>query len=63
MLFVSFIFAIINTIFGIMPSYLDKLGFSSSENGMLFMIVSFVGGIVAVQSYRLSKLSFISYNY
>lgn len=57
-LFICFIFAIINTIFGIMPKYVDQLGFSSSESGILFMLLSFTGGIVAVKSHCLSKLSF-----
>ncbi|WP_072890961.1 MFS transporter [Tepidibacter formicigenes] len=58
MFFISFTFAIINTIFGIMPNYLAILGFNSSENGMVFMLLSFIGGIVATHSYRLSKLRF-----
>ena len=45
----------INTIFGIMPAYTDSIGFSSSQNGILFMAISFIGGIVASQAYRLNN--------
>jgi MFS family permease len=57
-LFISFVFAVIPTIFSIMPNYLDKLGFNAGENGMLFMILSFIGGIISIQAYRLERLSF-----
>lgn len=53
--FVVVIFASINTVFGIIPSYMSEIGFTSVENGTVFMILSFIGGVVATQSYRLSS--------
>lgn len=47
----------INTIFGIMPSYTESIGFSSSQNGILFMLLSFIGGFVASKAYKLSQKS------
>ena len=49
----------INTIFGIMPTYTEKIGFSSAQNGVLFMILSFIGGAVSSQAYRLRKKAYI----
>lgn len=53
--FVSIIFGVINTVFGILPDYMSDIGFSSSQNGIVFMILSLLGGFVATQSYRFSK--------
>lgn len=55
--FVIVIFAVINTVFGIIPNYMSEIGFTSVENGTVFMILSFIGGLVATQSYRFSKWS------
>lgn len=56
--FVTITFGIVNTVFSIMPDYMTHIGFRSSENGMVFMILSLIGGIVATQSYRLSNYSY-----
>lgn len=50
--------AMVNAIFALLPDYVSKLGFSSTANGAIFMIYSFVGGIVATQAHRLSKFSY-----
>lgn len=55
---IALISGIINTIFGIMPEHISRLGFSSAENGTVFMLLSFVGGIVAMQAYRFSKCGY-----
>ncbi len=47
----------INTVFGIMPSYTESIGFSSSKNGILFMLLSFIGGAVASRAYKLNNKS------
>ncbi|WP_245823077.1 MFS transporter [Lactobacillus terrae] len=54
------IVSMINAVFALLPDYISKIGFSSSANGGIFMIYSFVGGIIATQSYRLIKYSFRS---
>lgn len=56
--FVTITFGIVNTVFSIMPDYMTHIGFWSSENGMAFMILSLIGGIVATQPYRLSNYSY-----
>ena len=56
--FISFTFAVINTIFGLMPDHLNNFGFSPEENGFVFMLLSLIGGAVATQSYRLNKFGF-----
>ena len=55
--FIIVTFAIINTVFGIIPNYMSEIGFTSVENGTVFMILSFIGGLVATQSYRFSNWS------
>lgn len=55
--FTCLLYAIINTIFGIMPDYLNTLGFTSAQNGMVIMLLDFIGGLIAMQSYRLSRLT------
>ena len=55
--FIIVTFAIINTVFGIIPNYMSEIGFTSVENGTVFMILSLIGGLVATQSYRFSNWS------
>ncbi|MHC6119700.1 MFS transporter [Companilactobacillus sp. FL22-3] len=62
-IFFLFIFTIItvsvvNAIFALLPDYISKIGFNSAENGIIFMIYSLFGGIIATQAYRLSKLKY-----
>jgi len=56
--FTTLIVAMVNAVFSLLPAYVSKLGFSSSENGIIFMLFSFIGGIVATQAYRFSRLSY-----
>ncbi|AVK62869.1 MFS transporter [Lactobacillus sp. CBA3606] len=56
--FATLIVAMVNAVFSLLPAYVSKLGFSSAANGIIFMIFSFIGGIVATQAYRLSKIGF-----
>ena len=56
-IFTALISAMVNAIFAMLPAYFSKLGFSSSANGLIFMLFSFVGGLVAAQAYRLTKVS------
>ncbi len=55
--FTAMIASTVNAIFALLPDYITELGFSSSENGAIFMVYSYIGGIVATQAYRLSKLN------
>ncbi|BDZ29839.1 MFS transporter [Lactiplantibacillus sp. WILCCON 0030] len=57
-IFTTLIVAMVNAVFSLLPAYVSKLGFSSAANGIIFMIFSFIGGIVATQAYRFSKLSY-----
>ena len=64
-IFTALMSAMVNAIFAMLPAYFSKLGFSSSANGLIFMLFSFVdipygcksGGLVAAQAYRLTKVS------
>lgn len=53
--FTAFTVAIVNALFSVLPDYVSKLGFSSSSNGLIFMLYGLVGGLVATQTYRLVK--------
>ena len=52
-IFTALMSAMVNAIFAMLPAYFSKLGFSSSANGLIFMLFSFV----AAQAYRLTKVS------
>lgn len=61
-IFFIFIFTVItasaiNTIFAFLPNYIANIGFSSANNGTIFMIYSLLGGLIATQAYRLEKVS------
>ncbi|WP_424321084.1 MFS transporter [Lacticaseibacillus chiayiensis] len=56
--FTTLVTAMVNAIFSLLPSYVSDLGFTSSANGIIFMIFSFVGGLVATQAFRLTKVSY-----
>ncbi|OFR90415.1 MFS transporter [Lacticaseibacillus zeae] len=56
--FTTLVVAMVNAIFSLLPSYVSDLGFTSSANGTIFMIFSFVGGFVATQAFRLTKVSY-----
>jgi len=56
-LFTTLVVSGINALFSILPQSVAELGFSSSENGTIFMIYSLIGGVVATQSYRLENFS------
>lgn len=58
--FTVIITSVINAIFTVLPDYISQLGFNSSANGGVFMIYSFIGGVIATQSYRLGKLKYSS---
>ncbi|WP_241393222.1 MFS transporter [Clostridium acetobutylicum] len=55
MCLVCLTFGVINTVFGIMPDYISEIGFSNTQTGTVFMLLSFIGGIVATQAYRISN--------
>lgn len=46
----------INVVFAFLPNYFSKIGFSNSTNGAIFMVFSIIGGIVATQAYKISKI-------
>lgn len=52
----SIIAAVVNALFGLLPDYISKIGFSSSQNGGIFMLYSLIGGFIATQAYRLSRI-------
>lgn len=52
---VCLMFGLIDTIFGLMPNYMSNIGFSDNESGLVFMLLSFIGGIIATQSYRIEN--------
>ncbi|USS89652.1 MFS transporter [Fructilactobacillus cliffordii] len=52
-LLTGMITAVVNAIFSFMPQTVAKIGYSATANGLIFMLFSFVGGLVATQSYRL----------
>ncbi|USS87447.1 MFS transporter [Fructilactobacillus hinvesii] len=52
-LLTGMITAIVNAIFTFMPQTIAKMGFSATSNGLIFMLFSFAGGLVATQSYRI----------
>lgn len=54
--FTTIIVAYVNVIFAFLPNYFTKIGFSSSKSGLLFMLYSLIGGAVATQSHRISKI-------
>lgn len=56
-LFTCIIVSAINVIFTFLPEYFSKIGISDSNNGIIFMIFSIFGGIVATQAYKISKVS------
>nr|WP_290123347.1 MFS transporter [Secundilactobacillus oryzae] len=56
--FTTLIAAMVDGIFALLPDYVSKIGFSSSQNGAIFMIISFFGGLVATQAYRLAKVGY-----
>ena len=55
--FTTVIVSAINVMFALLPDYFSKIGFSTSINGAMFMIYSIIGGIVATQAYKISKIS------
>ena len=55
--FTTVIVSAINVVFALLPDYFSKIGFSTSTNGAMFMIYSIIGGIVATQAYKISKIS------
>lgn len=57
-LFTTIVVAVVNAIFSLLPNYVSNIGFSSSQNGAIFMVYSFVGGLVATQAYKLVKLNY-----
>ncbi|RIY26715.1 MFS transporter, partial [Bifidobacteriaceae bacterium WP022] len=46
----------INVVFAFLPNYFSKIGFSNFTNGAIFMVFSIIGGIVATQAYKISKI-------
>ena len=54
--FTTVIVSAINVMFALLPDYFSKIGFSTSINGAMFMIYSIIGGIVATQAYKISKI-------
>ncbi|MGX7107904.1 MFS transporter [Facklamia miroungae] len=46
----------INVVFTFLPNYFSTIGFSNSTNGAIFMAFSVIGGIVATQAYKISKI-------
>ncbi|MEZ7594996.1 MFS transporter [Streptococcus sp. 27098_8_76] len=54
--FTTVIVSAINAVFALLPDYFSKIGFSTSINGAMFMIYSIIGGIVATQAYKISKV-------
>ncbi|MBW8115590.1 MFS transporter [Streptococcus pseudopneumoniae] len=54
--FTTVIVSAINVVFALLPDYFSKIGFSTSINGAMFMIYSIIGGIVATQAYKISKI-------
>ena len=54
--FTTVIVSAINAVFALLPDYFSKIGFSTSINGAMFMIYSIIGGIVATQAYKISKI-------
>lgn len=54
--FTTVIVSAINAVFALLPDYFSKIGFSTSTNGAMFMIYSIIGGIVATQAYKISKI-------
>lgn len=50
----SIIAAVVNAFFGLLPEYISKIGFTSAQNGGIFMLFSLIGGLIATQAYRLS---------
>lgn len=55
--FTTIIVSSVNAIFSFLPDYISEMGYSSSQNGLIFMIFSLVGGLIATQVYRLNDLS------
>lgn len=54
--FTTVIVSAINVVFALLPNYFSNIGFSASINGAMFMIYSIIGGIVATQVYKISKI-------
>lgn len=54
--FTTVIVSTINVVFALLPDYFSKIGFSTSFNGAIFMVYSIIGGIVATQAYKISKI-------
>ncbi|MDG3143159.1 MFS transporter [Streptococcus suis] len=54
--FTTVIVSTINVVFALLPDYFSKIGFSTSFNGAIFMAYSIIGGIVATQAYKISKI-------
>lgn len=57
-IYFAVITAVVNTLFGIMPDYINEIGFTPSQNGGIFLALSLISGIVASQAYRLSKSTY-----
>lgn len=55
-IFTTVIVSAINVVFALLPDYFSNIGFSTSINGAIFMIYSIIGGIVATQVYKISKI-------
>ena len=51
----AFIMATINAVFSILPTYVSDLGYNPTANGVIFMVFSLFGGLMATQTYRLAK--------
>ncbi|MGO5473641.1 MFS transporter [Streptococcus hyointestinalis] len=54
--FTTVIVSTINVVFALLPDYFSRIGFSTSFNGAIFMAYSIIGGIVATQAYKISKI-------
>ena len=54
--FTIVIVSTINVVFALLPDYFSRIGFSTSFNGAIFMAYSIIGGIVATQAYKISKI-------
>ncbi len=50
--------AVTNTLFGIMPDYISRVGFTPSQTGVVFLFLALISGVVAAQAYRFSKCSY-----
>ena len=54
--FTTVIVSTINVVFALLPDYFSRIVFSTSFNGAIFMAYSIIGGIVATQAYKISKI-------